>query len=160
MRERIIRSSMPLLVCALAISVVCAQPPTAPVMRPPTTSPPQNLLQSIQAGGKEVIVDGQSMGFYNVGALAPQPVTLTSLGAPTAAQAAFWSDWYKATLYGTQTQGRDVAIIARAADGHEVQRWTLQGARPIKFGYSPLAQPGTAPTLTVSLIYTNVVNSL
>jgi hypothetical protein len=150
---------MPLLVCALAVSAVCAQPNTAPVMRPPTASPSQNLLQSIQTAGREVVVDGQSMGIYNVGALAPQPVTLTSLRAPTPAQAAFWSDWHRATLTGTQTQGRDVAIIARAADGREIQRWTLQGARPLKFAYS-LARPGTAPALTVSLIYTNVVNSL
>ena len=58
-----------------------------------------------------------------------------------------------------QTTGKEVIIIARSPDGREVQRWTLQGARPTKFSYA-IAAAGSAPAASVSLVYTSVVTSL
>lgn len=153
--RRTAKLSMPLLACTLAVSAVSLPPTTAPVVRPPTTPPPQTLMQAIQTATKEVIVGGLSMGFYNIGALSPQPVTLQ--GTPSTNQGASWLSWYKAVMSG-QVQRRDVLIIARAADGHEVQRWTLQGAWPTKVT-SATVSPGSSPSLSVSLAYTNLVTS-
>ena len=144
-----------LLACSLAVPAV---PPSTPVVRPPT-QPPQTIVQSAQAAAKEVLVAGQSLGFYNVGPLTPQPVNLTSSGTVNAAQAAFWSNWYKSVVDGAQTPGKEVIIIARSADGREVQRWTLQGARPTKYSYA-IATAGSALTASVSLVYTSVATSL
>ena len=144
-----------LLACSLAVPAV---PPSAPVVRPPT-QPPQTIVQSAQVAAKEVLVAGQSLGFYNVGPLTPQPVILTSPGALNAVQAAFWSNWYKSVVDGVQTTGKEVIIIARSPDGREVQRWTLQGARPTKYSYA-IAAAGSALTASVSLVYTSVATSL
>lgn len=148
---------MLLLACTWAVTAVCLPPTTAPVTKPSTT--PQTVVQPAQAVTREVVVGGQSMGTYNVGPLTPQPVTLTSQGTLSAAQMAFWSNWYEAVIQGSQLQGKDVIIIARATNGQEVQRWTLQGARPTKVNYVVTAA-GNAPSTSVSLIYTNVVASL
>lgn len=170
-RERLLKKSLRvtrhtarvctrLLVSSLAVSAVHSQTTVAPTIRPPTTAiVPQTIVQSVQIGAKEVVVGAQSLGLYNVGALTPQPVTLTSQGALSAAQTAVWSDWYKAVVQGGQTQPRDVIIIARGSGGREVQRWTLQRAWPVKLSYS-MPAPGNPPTLMVSLVYANVVSSL
>lgn len=157
LKRRTAKIFMTLLACSLAAPAVCLPPETtAPVIRPPNQLP-QTMVQSAET--KEVVVAGQSLGFYNVGALTPQPVILTSVATLTSAQLTFWSNWYRGAVQAGQTQTKDVIIIARSADGREVQRWTLQGARPIKFNYA-IAAAGSALTASISLIYTSVATAL
>lgn len=150
---RVARLATSLLACAVAASAPAAPPTNVPVVPQPTI-PPQTIAQSVAA--KEVLAGGQSLGMYNVGPLTAQPVALTSRGMLTAAQFQFWSRWRQAIADG-RIQVQDVTIIARAADGHEVQRWTLQRAWPESFKTMDMVQ---GPITSVSLAYASVVSSL
>jgi hypothetical protein len=138
-----------LLLMFVGCAVVVAQT-KAPVQ---TITPGHAMSHRLAIAASFELVADRPMGVFNQMADAKPPATAVTLSGGNILQPLF--EWHRAMLEGRAVR-RSVTIIARSADGREIERYNLTKAFPTRLIGSPLKPGASGAFGSVELAYEDI----